>query len=685
MKPLRLAFFALFCTFFCFLHGNWAFSQENPVSWTFKVVHIADDQAELQFTALIKEKWHLYAQSHNNGIELPTVFEFGTSADYKRVGKVVEPTPKVQYNPPLSADMPGDTAKFFDKKVTFKQKIKILTPKPFQVKGRIHGQACIDGRCVAFEEKFSFDVEGAQGVVASETDLIPADTAAAPNDSAGEATASTETMVQTAAETASTSSDDSLLRYFIFAFLGGLAGLLTPCVFPMIPMTTSYFMKMGDKAKRYAMFYGGSIVVIYLVFGIALSLIFGASFSNIVSTHWLPNVLFALIFVVFAISMFGYFEFRLPSKWVNSSAKMESRGGLVGVFFMALTLVLVSFSCTLPLAGAVALNAADGSIVKPIIGMLGFSLAFAIPFTFFAFFPNLLKKLPKSGSWMNTVKVVLAFVELAFALKFLNVPDQAYHWGILDREIYLACWIVLFAMLGFYLLGKLSFPLDDKMEHQSSPVRFILAIVTFTFVVYLIPGMFGAPLKSISGWLPPMTTQDFDINQIVRSESNVATADFSVAEAPKYADKLHLPHGMSGYFDYDQALHVAEKLNKPVFIDFTGHGCVNCRNVENAVWIDKRVRELLANEFVVVALYVDEKVIQLSDNEQLTDEDGDPITTLGGKNRFIQHTIYHENSQPCYFVVDPQGNVLNGPLGYELNIDHFLAFLQKGIDAFHQK
>jgi len=441
-------------------------------------------------------------------------------------------------------------------------------------------------------------------------------------------------------------------------------------------------MKTGKQAKRYALVYGLSIILIYVTFGIILSIIFGAGLSNILSTHWLPNVLFALIFVIFAISLFGYFEITLPSKWVNKSSKMESRGGLIGVFFMALTLVLVSFSCTLPIAGAVALNAASGSLLKPIIGMFGFSLAFAIPFTFFAFFPELLKSLPKSGGWMNTLKVTLAFVELAFALKFLNVPDQAYHWGILDREVYLAFWIVIFSLLGFYFLGKIRFPLDDEMPYQKSWVRFILAIFTFAFVVYLIPGMFGAPLKAISGWLPPMTTQDFDVSQIVREESK--NAIYFLDETPKYGEKLKLPHGMKGYFDYEQGLRIAQKLNKPIFIDFTGHGCVNCRNVENAVWIDKRVRDILAENFVLLALYVDDKTVKLLPEDRITDADGDTVFTLGSKNMFIQNTIYKENSQPCYIITDSYGRILEGPTYYELDIENYLDFLNKGLEKFKQ-
>ena len=651
------------------------FAQETPVTWDFKTVKVNDSIAELQFQASIQENWHLYSQTHNNGMEMPIEFNFISANNYSRIGKVTEPNPIVHYDP-----MFNDTSKYFVNSVTFKQKVKILQNEPFAIKGRISGQACIDGRCVALDKKFSFDIQNFDHATAD----IPVEN---DTEDTGDEDNTSTASIQSTDNTNNNKEEESLWSFFVVAFLGGLVGLLMPCVFPMIPMTVSYFMKSGSKAKLHALIYGLSIVVIYVFFGIILSLIFGPDFANILSTHWIPNILFAIIFIIFALSFFGYFEITLPSSWVNKSAKMENTGGLIGIFFMALTLVLVSFSCTLPIAGAVALNSVGGSLLKPIVGMLGFSLGIAIPFTLFAFFPGLLKKMPKSGGWMNTLKVVLAFIELAFALKFINVPDQTYHWGILDREIYLALWIVLFSLMGIYLLGKIKFPLDDDMPVQKSPFRFMMAIITFAFVVYMIPGMFGAPLKAISGWLPPMTTQDFDISDIVRQEAGSATAanTISMEEVALYADQLDLPHGIRGYFDYDQALRIATQLNKPVFIDFTGHGCVNCRNVENAVWIDPQVRKMFAEEFVVVALYVDDKNIKLPEGQQITDQDGDPITTLGGKNMFIQNTIYKENSQPCYFIVDNDGSVLAGPTYYEKDVNRYMEFLKSGIIAYQEK
>jgi thiol:disulfide interchange protein DsbD len=677
MKNIRilLATCLLAClTFFAFAQPS------TPVKWAYKTVKVNDSVAELQFTANIEPNWHLYAQKPGqNQIEQPLVFTFTKSPKYERMGKVAEPTPQSDYDDLLDAH-----SNFYSKQVTFKQRVKVKDDQPFTVQGKLEGQACIEGRCTPIEEKFSFDLKDFHPVMTADPDSELAD-----NDSvAAEETPQTAEIAPAADEPAAKDKDEeSLLKYFLVAVLGGLAGLLMPCVFPMIPMTVSYFSKEGHAGKRNALMYGLFIVLIFVVFGLVLSLIFGADLGNVLSTHWIPNILFAVIFLIFAFSLLGYFEITLPSSWVNGSAKRQNAGSMAGIFFMALTLVLVSFSCTLPIAGAVALGAAGGSFLKPVIGMLGFSLGIAVPFTIFALFPNLLKKLPKSGGWMNTLKVILAFVELAFALKFINVPDQTYHWGILDREVYLAFWIVLFTLLGLYLLGKIRFPLDDEYPVQKSWFRFTLAVFVFTFVVYMIPGMFGAPLKAISGWLPPMTTQDFDISAIVRNESGqggTAADTYQWTEDPLYVDKLEIPFGIKGYFDYDQALRVAKKEGKPVFLDFTGHGCTNCRNVENAVWIDPEVRKIFADELIVCTLYADDKVIPLPDEEKgkLTDADGDPITMLGAKNRYIEQTKYHENSQPCYFVVDPDGNVLSGPTYYERDVNRYIAFLRKGIDAY---
>ncbi len=659
-----------------------AFAQSvTPVKWAYKTVKVNDSVAELQFTATIEPNWHLYAQKPGQGqIEQPLVFNFTKSPKYERIGKVSEPTPQSDYDDLLDAH-----SNFYSKQVTFKQRVKVKDDLPFTVQGKLEGQACIEGRCTPIEEKFSFDLKDFHPAKIAVLEEEPAE--ADEPDSKEVTETPTEQVAAVADATPADKGEESLLKYFLMAVLGGLAGLLMPCVFPMIPMTVSFFSKDGHAGKRNAMLYGFFIILIFVIFGLVLSLIFGADLGNVLSTHWIPNILFAVIFFIFALSLLGYFEITLPSSWVNGSAKRQNAGSVAGIFFMALTLVLVSFSCTLPIAGAVALNAAGGSFLKPVIGMLGFSLGIAVPFTIFALFPGMLQKLPKSGGWMNTLKVILAFVELAFALKFINVPDQTYHWRILDREVYLSLWIVLFSLLGFYLLGKIKFPHDDDYPVQKSWFRFLLSVAVFSFVVYMVPGLFGAPLKAISGWLPPMTTQDFDISHIVRTESGSggATAStYQMTEEPMYADKLEIPFGIKGYFDYDQALRVAKKEGKPVFLDFTGHGCTNCRNVENAVWIDPEVRRIFAEEVIVCTMYADDKVIPLPDDEKgkLTDANGDPITMLGAKNRYIEQTKYHENSQPCYFVVDPDGNILSGPTYYERDVDAYVKFLRKGIDAY---
>lgn len=658
----------------------------SPVTWKYSVKRISAMEAEIQLNATIESGWHLYAINSGDGFELPLEIQFTESKDYQLSGKVKEPKPQTTYDSTF-----GTHSNYFSKKVTFTQKIKITDPsKTFKVKGKLSGQACIEGRCTQIVDEFSITVK-AEGEGESENTEDEGD------DSESESSVGDSSRIQNSTDTATLKqaenvdnqpqddtekSEQSMWLFFLTSIGAGLLGLLMPCVFPMIPMTVSYFMKSGKKGKFHALFYGFSIVVIFVLFGIVLSAIMGPGFANILSTHWIPNILFAIIFILFALSMFGYFEITLPSSWVNKSAKNENRGGLLGIFFMALTLVLVSFSCTLPIAGAVALNAAGGSFLKPIIGMLGFSLGIAVPFTMFALFPGLLKKAPKSGGWMNTLKVVLAFVELAFALKFLNVPDQTYHWGLLDREIYLAFWIVIFSMLGFYLLGKIRFPADAEMPVQKNWFRFVTSIFVFTFVVYMVPGMFGAPLNAISGWLPQVETQDFDINRIVREEANLAQVTI---EEPKYADKLTLPHGIKGYFDYDQALRVAKANNKPIFMDFTGHGCMNCRQVEAKVWRDIRVRDKFAEDFVVLAMYVDDKKVQLDPADYIKDANGNDITMLGEKCMYISQNKYKENSQPCYFIIDTDGTVLAGPTYYELDIPKYIEFLDKGLTAFRTK
>ena len=662
----------------------------QPVKWSFKTNRLSDTEAELQFIATIDKGWHIYSQiviDPQNGPN-PTLFTFDKPIGFKLAGKVSEPKPIEEYD-----EMFKMVVKYFEQKAVFTQKITITSDKPIKVTGNVDFEGCDDKQCMVDNVPYTFQLVGAKTIAT--TAAIPSATQAkaATVDSAHpiaspKSAIPTKTKATVAESSGFDGNNSTLWWFFLQAFGWGLLAILTPCVFPMIPMTVSYFMKSGSKGKVQAVIYGLSIIVIYVLFGVVISVLFGADFGNWLSTHWIPNVLFFLIFVAFAASFFGYFEITIPSWLVNKSVQNEEKGGVMGTIFMAMTLVLVSFSCTGPIVGTVVVQAVGGQVIKPVIGMLGFSLAFAIPFTLFAFFPQWLNKMPKSGGWLNSVKVVLGFIELAFALKFLNVPDQTYHWGILDREVYLGFWIVIFTMMGFYLLGKIKFPHDSDYPAVKSFPRLMLIIFTFTFVIYLVPGLWGAPLKGISGWLPPMETQDFDINAIVRENpgnGSGAAKSMNITEAPKYADRLKLPHGLQGYFDYDQALKVSKELNKPVFVDFTGHGCTNCREMENRVWSDPQVLKRLRENFVLVALYVDDKVIEMPKEEWYTNAAGRQVKLLGKKNTEIQINRFKANAQPFYVMLDADGNLLVPAKAYDLDIDAFVKFLDSGVSAFNQK
>ena len=463
----------------------------------------------------------------------------------------------------------------------------------------------------------------------------------------------------------------SIWGLILEAILWGLAMLLTPCVFPMVPMTVSFFVKGSENAaagKFKALMYGLFIVLLYTVpisIIIGLTWAFGGStvtadIFNWLATHWLPNIIFFVVFMLFAASFFGAFEITLPSKLVNSSDKKSDKAGLAGVFFMALTLVLVSFSCTGPIVGTVLIKSTSGEFWTPMVTMLAFSIAFALPFTLLALFPSLLKSLPKSGGWLNSVKVVLGFIEVALGFKFLSVADQTYHWGILDREVYLAIWIVCFTMLGFYLLGKLRFKYDDEVKHIGI-TRLTLAIAVFSFVVYMIPGMFGAPLKALSGYLPPMETQDFVIGSY-RNETNENSI-------------ISMPHGLVGYDSIEAGLQEAKGSGKRVFVDITGHGCVNCREMEARVWSDPQVLQKLREDYVIVALYTDDK-LKLPESKWITTPEGKVLKDVGRVNSYIARTRFGVNAQPNYIILDANGNIIAGPRGYDLSIPGFLEFLK---------
>lgn len=661
----------------------------TPVKWAFSVSELPNDEAELLFTASIDKTWHLYSQNMPaTAIELPLVFDIKKSAKFKAIGTVKEPVGVKHYDEDAKADI-----KSFVGKAVFKLKIKKLSKVPFVVEGSLDGQACQEGKCVGTKSDFSFKLTGVKGEVdasvakEAETEAIKDTSTAVTPVQTKQDTSSSVKKADDSKEDMATTAKKSLWIFFWLAFGGGLLAILTPCVFPMIPMTISYFMKEGKRGKINAMIYGFWIILIYVLFGTLVSVLFGQDFGNWISTHWIPNVLFFVIFIIFAAAFFGYFEIRMPNWAINKSVEKEEKPGLFGTFFMALTLVLVSFSCTGPIVGTIVVASAGGEVIMPIVGMLGFSLAFALPFTLFALFPQWLNKLPKSGGWLNTVKVVLGFIELAFALKFLNIPDQTYQWGILDREVFLALWIVLFFMLGMYLIGKLKFPHDSDFPIQKSFGRFMLAIASFSFVVYMIPGMWGAPLKMLSGWLPPMEGQDFDMVAITRENGGGGNDNktFNLCESPLYkSDKMKLPHGLQGYFDLDQALKCSKEQNKPLFVDFTGHGCTNCRNMESNVWGESEVIKRLKNDFIVVALYVDDKVIKLQEKDQYVNKEGKKITLLGVKNSEIQSNEFKTNSQPYYVILDGDRNQMGKSQVYDLNVENFVKFLDEGKAAYEK-
>lgn len=639
-----------------------AFSQlENPVTWSVSAQMLAEQRAELTFTATIEEGWNLYAQ--DNPTSPPaTVFSFEESPAYTRQGLVNEPPALEKYDPNFQT-----TLRTYKKQAIFRQLISLEGTKPLTINSSVYFMSCSDNQCVTPETThFQFNSDGTSmgGQVLLEETIPEAEASFDLEDIRG------------------------LLWFFTLAFMGGMAALLTPCVFPMIPLTITFFLNNKEErlgGKLQALVYGLSIIAISTSAGTVLALFMGPEFANFLSTHWLPNILFFLVFLFFAAALLGMFSLELPQFLVKLSDNRANKGGFTGTIFMALTLVLVSFSCTGPIIGAILVESAGGAVLKPVIGMLGFSLAFALPFTFFAFFPALLEKLPKSGSWLNSVKVLLGFFELAMSFKFLSIADQTYHWGILDREIFLALWIVIFSMQGFYLLGKLKFAYDSTMPHISVP-RLFLAIITFAFVVYLIPGMFGAPLKGLAGYLPPQHTLDFDLPKIIldrsKKSASTNTAQASGCPTAKHQDLLNLPHGLSGYFDLKQALTCARRVNKPIFIDFTGHGCVNCREMEARVWSNPAVLERLERDYVVVALYVDDKQLLPKAEWRFSTFDKKLKKSIGAQNADLQATMFQINAQPYYILLGHDGDVLAEPRGYDLDADAFATFLDTGVSNF---
>ena len=657
------------------------------VTWTGTAERLDDNAYRIVLEAAIPAGYHMYDMGPYDGGPNATTITFTPNEDVTLEGGVEQlDTPHRYFD-----ELFGMEIGTFSGKARFAQRVKLAAPQA-ALKAQIEWMICDDTSCMPPDDT-ELTIAVPEGSAAGEG-TVPA---SRPSDTEAGATGNGPSAAL-AATTPATAPDaaggGTLWSLIIEAILWGFAALLTPCVFPMVPMTVSFFMKgSGSPAlgRFRAAMYGFFIVALYTLPIAAIILVtrilggdaVTADIFNWLATHWLPNILFFLVFMVFAASFFGAFEITMPSWMVNKTdAKADSKG-LAGIFFMALTLVLVSFSCTGPIVGSVLIKSTAGEFWSPIVTMLAFSVAFALPFTLFAFFPAMLKKLPKGGGWLNSVKVVLGFIEVALGLKFLSVADQTYHWGLLDREIYLAVWIVTFSLLGFYLLGKIKFAHDSDMPYLGVG-RLALAIVTFSFVIYLLPGMWGAPLKGLSGYLPPLATQDFVAGQGgAAAGSTVSGEGLRTVEGlkPKYSDFLHLPHGLEGFFDLREAEAYAEKVGKPLFIDFTGHGCVNCREMEARVWSDPEVLAMLRNDYVIVALYSDDKKV-LPENEWVTTESGKVLKSLGKINSRYALTTYGVNAQPYYVLQGRGGKMLVPPRGYDLNVPGFVAFLRSGLEAY---
>lgn len=633
-------------------------------SWAIKPAYPkVGEQAEVIFKVAIEKDWYLYSSDFDKDLG-PTVttVTFKSGSGYQTIGglKAINPHSK------NDTEIWNGTYTYFTGQAEFRQKVKI-TASDYLIEGSYDSQSCsnVSGLCVPIKGTFSLKGK-AEKVASVDTATALVTQSAAPVDTLDKVVAK-PVATQPAPETPA---DESLFAFFWIALGAGFLALLTPCVYPLIPMTVSFFTKQKG-GKGLAFLYGGFIVLIYVFFGTLLAFFAGASFANFLSTHWIPNMIFFTIFILFGISFLGAFEIVLPSNLVNTVDAKSDKGGFIGVFFMAFTLVLVSFSCTGPLAGSILIAASQGAFLKPIIGMLGFSLAFAIPFTMFAIFPGFMQKLPKSGNWMNEVKVVLGFLEIALAFKFLSVADQVYHWHLLDREIFLAIWIAIFTALTLYLFGKISLPHDGPSKNLSVP-RTLFATAVLAFVIYLVPGMFGAPLKGLSGWLPPMNSQDFKGSQAAEPSAQKSDA--------LYSDFLELPLGLQGYFDFEQAKAAALKANKPLFIDFTGHGCVNCRKMEEYVWSDPSVLQRLKNDYVVVALYCDDKTELPASKWYTSKVDGQEKKTLGDQNLDFQISRFNSNAQPHYVLLDPRKDdkPMVQPVAFDANVSHFVSFLDEG-------
>ncbi len=674
LRPLFIGLLALV---------NVAFSQTpqtaddktpKPVKWsvsfTAKEAKVGDE-VELIIKGSIAPHQHMYA---NDYVCDPTAYTliFTPNSSFKVLGN-----PKSFGFRKYVDDIFGCEVKDFEIKAEIHQKIKILNDK-FSVAALIDYQTCTESMCLAFKDKLQIPSlkvlpgDAIKDTAQTQKETVVMDSDSSPNNSTEKISTPT---VKSEPEKKDDLEDKSLWALFILGMGAGLLALITPCVFPMIPMTVAFFTKQKDKVKgrKLAVFYGLSIIVVALGLGLPLAAMFGPAFTNQLSTHWLPNILFFLIFIIFGASFLGMYEIVLPSSFVNKMDQQGDRGGYIGVFFIAFTLVLVSFSCTVPIVGSVAILAAGGEFIRPFFAMLGFGFMFALPFTLFAFFPQWLSSLPKSGGWLNSVKVVLGIVEIALALKFLSQADVVYHWRILDRDVFITIWISLAIMLGLYFLGKLKFSHDSDLPYVSVP-RFTFGFLSFAFAFYLIPGMWGAPLRLLSGVLPPISTQDYVVlNGSSGTDKKENTARFS--------DVLELPHGLTGYFYYPDALAAAKETNKPIFVDFTGNACANCRKMEEYVWVKPEILKRLKEDFIVVSLYVDEST-ELPKKDWIKKADGTILKKLGDQNFELQVSKYKSAGQPYYYIIDANEKILSVYNGYDPDVAKFAAFLDEGKSKF---
>lgn len=662
----------IFCSIFILFLAIVSYAQiQEPVKFKAELKNVSATEVEIVFTASIEQGWHVYSTDLGDGGPISATFNTDKLVGAEVVGKL-RPVGKEVASFDKLFEM---NVRYFEHSAQFVQKLK-LTGGDYQIVGYLEYGACNDENCLPpTQVEFSFTGKGQNASASASNADAKTDTASVDAVVIGGADAPTSVTVSDASDLwkpviaelnamgETTSQEDmSWIYIFITGFVGGLLALFTPCVWPIIPMTVSFFLKRSKDRKkgiRDAWTYGAAIVVIYVALGLAITLIFGANALNALSTNAIFNILFCLMLIVFAASFFGAFEITLPSSWSTAvDSKAEATSGLISIFLMAFTLSLVSFSCTGPIIGFLLVQVSTtGNVIAPAIGMLGFALALALPFTLFALFPSWLKSMPKSGGWMNVIKVTLGFLELAFALKFLSVADLAYGWRILDRETFLALWIVIFALLGFYLLGKIKFPHDDDDNKVSVP-RFFLALFSLAFAVYMVPGLWGAPLKAVSAFAPPMQTQDFNL----------------------YNDEVH-----AQFNDYDMGMAYARQQGKPVMLDFTGYGCVNCRKMELAVWTDSKVRDLINNDYVLITLYVDDKTKLPSPIKVQENGVERTLRTVGDKWSYLQRVKFGANAQPFYVLIDNEGAPLNKSYSYDEDIPAYVDFLQKGLDNYKKK